>query len=73
MFTPSGEGKETPIFLGSFSNTGHFLRDPTEKVSESPHLKMKTNPISGKSWFPLIYNSGRWTKSRSLVILCYTL
>jgi hypothetical protein len=47
----SDEWKETPALLGPLegANLNHrtefFLRDPTENVSPSSHLKMERDPV----------------------------
>jgi hypothetical protein len=38
-------------------------------MSSSPHLRTETDPISETCCFLVFKNSGRWTHSRTLVIL----
>jgi hypothetical protein len=64
-----------PTLLGPLeSDRGYlFLRDPNS-VGISPHLRTETDPVSETSCFPSNYlESGWWTKSENLVILCLLL
>jgi hypothetical protein len=52
LFPSSGDGRETPTLIGSLEryNLNHriyfFVKDPTEQVSPSTHLKKDTDPVS---------------------------
>jgi hypothetical protein len=47
-----------------------FVKGPTQYVYLLPQPKTETHPIPESLCFPVIYNSWRWTKSRSPLIAC---
>jgi hypothetical protein len=52
-----------------FDDVGRPLRNITEQMSLSPHLKMETDPVSETLFFLVISNSGRWAKPKHPMIL----
>jgi hypothetical protein len=71
------EEMETSTLLGPLKSANQnywssglaLLRDPTEKVSSSPHLEMETDPVFEMLCFLVILNCRRWTKFVNPTIL----
>jgi hypothetical protein len=59
LFPSSGYGRETLLGAADRANPNH----------RKSHHNTQTNPVSGTLFFPVILNSGPWTKSTNPAIL----